>query len=172
MKHGLRLLLLIIVISASAAFFSSCAKTQKHSGQVVATAERTAIDSAKGDMRHWGTNDVTISYKLVDEKENLAISGWVEIADSVLYTFPNARFFYLYLYLLDANGRVISRHHLRPFFPSRSAADGKVPFSRRIARDPGTVAIAFSYWGVFEEQSSLFRRGGDSWEIQYNPFRK
>lgn len=155
----------------SGILLSSCGQPGYRTGQTAAPVERTAISSDRGEMRYWDTDDVAIGYRLQDEQDNLVISGWVEIADSVLYTFPNVRFFYLYLHQLDAEGKGTSREAITPLYSSRAPVDNRLQFSRRISKDREAVAIAFSYWGVFEENIPLFRRGGDSWEIHHNPFR-
>jgi len=151
-------------------FLSSCGKSLNYIGQTAAAPQRIAINKASQDLTYWDAGEVSIRYKIIDNKESLSVSGSVQIDDSILYTFPSVKFFYLYLYLLDVNGLATSRHDISPLYSSHATFPDQLQFSRRLPKDEGTVSIAFSYWGVFEERSSILRRRSDDWEIHHNPF--
>lgn len=169
MRQRFRALLFIFIVFYCITTLSSCANPRNYSELTASADQIITIKTTSDDFHLWETNDVTVRYKMVTDENNLNVSGTIQIADSVLYTFPNVRFFNLYLYFLDENGKATGRYNISPLY---STNFDRTPFSRSLPKSEESVSIAFGYRGMFEEHSSRFRRDSDDWYISHNPFRR
>lgn len=98
---------------------------------------------------HWDTRDLTVVYTLEQNANGVRISGSVRYADALRYNFSLMRYFYLGLYLTDADGRVLREEPLATSAPdsidnfggNRSDFD----FSRSFTLPEGAAYFAFKY---------------------------
>lgn len=154
---------------------ASCGKTHTYRERQALPEQQIPIATTLADLELWQTRDVAVRYQMVDNGTYFTLSGYVEIKDSVLYSFPRTDYFYLHVYLLDSRGYATSKHVIRPRLLHYEAIYEQGPFSQKIAKDGDTQAIAFGYQGnffdvEFEERGGFLRRDKIDWEIFHSPF--
>ena len=165
----------LVVILFYLFFLSSCFKPYDNLGSQVVADEQLEMESAAAEMKLWQTNDLSIHYNTVDRGNTITLTGFVTISDSVTYTFPQADFLIIYVYLLNEDGISTSRHGIRPGISKYNTVSRKSKFSKTIPKDADTASFAFGYWGnfVYSEREMIggrFRSSGDEWEIYHSPF--
>lgn len=170
MDHLLKHSLLFGLLTTCLFLLSSCGRPIDHIGKTVAVHKRLNINASQTKIALWETGDISISYKVNDGRNDLTITGTVQISDSVLYTFPSAKSFYLYIYQLDPDGVATSKHDITPLFSQYATFPDKLQFTRTIPKDASATSFVFSYWGIFEENGAPLWKRSDDWEIYYNPF--
>ncbi|MEE4243311.1 MAG: hypothetical protein V2I36_17750 [Desulfopila sp.] len=162
-------------VVVAALLLSSCAMVPRHHiGDTVIADQRIDLQSTTENVT-WSTDDLSIHYGLVKKDAVLRLSGSVEISTSVTNTFPLADYLYIYLYLLDSEGVVISRHTLRPNISRYNMLSKRTSFSATLPKEPGTAYMAFGYFGNFVSIETVEGggRGGYEkieWEIYHDPF--
>lgn len=152
----------------------SCYKATDYLGQTANPTERIALTGSAisaGKESVWKTADVLIQYSVKEKDGGLTLSGHVDVADSVLNTFPIVSRFSIKVFLLDKNGIAVNYYDVTPRFSYHMYFPSRAPFSAQLPKEQGVTHIAFGYWGTFVEgDTPLRRRSGESWEVFHNPF--
>ena len=175
MKHCIETYLNGLAAIAFLIILSSCTIAPKsHLGDKAIEEELIELKSTEVN-KIWFTNDLSIYYSLLDQRNFFDINGFVEISTSVTYTFPLADYLYIYVYLLDAKGVATSRHSIRPFLSTYNPFPEKAAFSATLPKDAETAYLAFGYLGNFVsiEREEGRNRGYEKldWEIYHDPFQ-
>lgn len=165
----------IVLIILALGLLISCAKTYSNLGREAVSTERLDIRSIE-EPSVWETNDLAVHYTLKDEGNSFTLRGYVEIKNSISYSFPRVKHFNLYIYLLDDQGIATSRFSTRPRMSTYNVFPKQSKFGITIPKDQGTMSFAFGYFGGFLDSENDFfggRFGGvnsTDWEIYHSPF--
>lgn len=165
----------IATIILALGFLISCAKTYSNLGREAVSTERLDIRNTE-ELTVWETNDLAVHYTLRDEGNSFTLRGYVEIKNSISYSFPRVKHFSLYVYLLDNKGIATSRYITRPRMSTYNVFPEQSIFGITIPKDQGTTMFAFGYFGGFMDSENDFfggRFGGinsTDWEIYHSPF--
>lgn len=165
----------IFVIFCCIFSLSSCFKPYDNLNRQVLADEQLEMENNATEMKMWQTNDLSILYNAVDSGNAVTLTGFVEISDSVTYTFPQADFLIIYVYLLNQDGISTSRHSIRPGISRFNTIGQESRFSKIIPKDADTASFTFGYWGNFvyterEVEDGRSRSSGGQWEIYHSPF--
>jgi hypothetical protein len=149
-------------------FWSGCANFLKPEIGAVARKEAriVLVESGVKD-KVLATSHLKILYSLSGKGEHFSLSGRVIFDQSVTYSFPIIARFFLKMNFLDSEGRVIETVDITPMYTAFGSVPEKLDFRTSHAAPPGSSAIAFNYFGVF--QSTTPEMNG-SWDIFYLPF--
>lgn len=91
----------------------------------------------------WQTNDLTIKYRYEKKADILQLSGVAELSDRYKFNDAVIEHFYLRLFFLDNEDRVLQD---KPILNgSYSLPYDKFSFKKRIEIPPGVVSIAYHY---------------------------
>lgn len=102
---------------------------------------------ALGDVRNarWDGQDLSVLYGMERRGNQVRMSGAVRYADSLRYNFTLIRYFYLSMFLTDADGRVLKEEPLTSSVPD--SFDGDLNFDRTFVLPEGAAFFAFRYNG-------------------------
>lgn len=156
---------------------TSCARTSDNLGREAVSTERLAIRTIE-EPAVWETSDLAVHYTLMDHGDSFTLRGYVEIKNSIRYSFPRVKHFNLHIYLLDDQGIATSRYITRPRMSTYNIFPEQSIFGITIPKDTGTTAFAFGYFGGFMDTENDFfggRFGGfnsTDWEIYHSPFKR
>lgn len=149
-------------------FWSGCANFLKPEIGAVARKE-ARINFAESGVKDkvLATSHLKIVYSLSGKGEIFSLSGHLIFDQSVSYSFPIIAKFFLKMNFLDSEGRVIETVDITPMYKTFGSIPEKLDLRVSHAAPPGSSAIAFNYFGVF--QSTTPEMSG-SWDIFYFPF--
>jgi len=127
----------------------------------------------ESETKNWQAQHLSIDYAIQQSENGLGFSGTLTMSDWIYYSFPFPEFFYFYLHYLDEKNSVISSHEISPII--RPIAQYTSTYRLRTPPPPplGAESFVFSYWGNFFSSGRFGfdeDRGGDDWEIHFNPF--
>lgn len=158
---------------------TSCAQIYDNLGREATATERiNIIDTQDQEPDIWQTGDLVVSYTIFDDNESFSLRGYVEIKDSIRYSFPRVKYFRLFIYLLDSEGVATSRYATRPRLSTYNIFPEKSLFGITIPKNKETVAFAFGYHGGFMDSENDFfggrfsGAGSTDWEVFHTPFRR
>jgi len=114
------------------------------------------------------TADLVVEYEYTRNPDNMLLSGYVQLDDSLRYNYELVDFFFLTINFLKGDGTVIERQTAM-IFMSTEPIESKWRFERTFEIPPQTAAFAFSYKGRVLEKGQ--DNGGD-WNFYLNPLQK
>lgn len=149
-------------------FWSGCANfLTPETGAVARKEARIPLDENGVKDKVLATSHLTIIFSLSGKGENFSLSGRLIFDQSVSYSFPVISRFFLKMNFLDSEGRVIETVDITPMYPAFGSIPDKLDLRASHAAPPGTSAIAFNYFGVFQANTPA---SNGSWDIFYFPF--
>ena len=166
-KKCILLLFISTLVACQSSFFS-------YRGATAVQESRIALRQGGPHVGFWKTDDLSMHYHYQRDWDNVELSGVIELADSLKYSFTALEYLFLQVNFLDADGKVLEtklalssdyRHMIK-----------KLSFKRSLKLPTGTAAIAFSYTGRVVEGGGTGRvledaGDGDSWDFWMTPFR-
>ena len=114
------------------------------------------------------TKDLQFDYTLSGKDDTFDITGSLVFNRAITASYPVLDRFIMRVNFLDAEGVVIASESISPNISSFSAVPDVTQIKATGIKPPGSVAIAFNYYGTFA--GVTLTGGGDSWEIYYMPF--
>lgn len=157
------LLCLLAILPAGCASF-----IVPQEGMVARPESRIALVD-KGEVSGiWASRDFTLEYRLLLSADTLTLSGPLTLAPAVNNSFPVVRSLFFRLNFLDSAGRVLASSDITPLYGIYNNYDNPTTLSIRRPRPPGSVAIAFNYYGVFRGRFEAM--GGDELTVSHFPF--
>lgn len=168
MQSQLRVRIFVGVLAIAVLLCSGCAGYLKPEVGAVAREEARFPLANEGTKEHsLATNDLIIIFTQSGGEKNLTISGYVVFDRSVTDSFSVIAKFWLKLNFLDGAGRVLETTDISPIFHTFGGVPEKLDFKAVRVVPPGSKAIAFNYFGVFQDSPP---ESSGSWEIYYFPF--
>ena len=143
-------------------------------GGTVKAKNRIAVEAGGPHEGRWQTRDLAIDYAYQINDNNLEISGVAELAAFLKTGFTTLDHLFLWINLLDVEGKVIETKRIKSFgHHSWILTMGEMSFTRRLELTEETAVIAFSYKGRVTEGGSKpsgTGTGGDAifwnfWEV-------
>lgn len=169
----------ILIFLLAMLLLSSCAGRQfmspSYVGGIADASFIQPLTLTKSEAMKWQAQHLSVDYAIQQSGNNLGFSGTLTMSDWIYYSFPFPSYFYFYIHYLDVNNRVISSHEISPLI--NALAQYTSTYRLRTPPPPpqGAESFVFSYWGNFQSAGRFGYdedRGGDDWEIYFNPFLK
>lgn len=149
-------------------FWSGCANFLKPEIGAVARKEaRMALAESGVKDAVLATSHLKIIYSVSGKGENFSLSGRLIFDQSVSYSFPIIAKFFLKMNFLDNEGRVLETVDITPVYTAFGSMPEKLDLRVSHVAPPGSSAIAFNYFGVFQANTPA---STGSWEVFYFPF--
>ena len=165
-------ILLIILLVACAG------KLGTYEGSWVAEDNRISLQDGGPHLGNWQTRDVAIAYTYQQNSQNLKITGDVQLGSYLTTGFNILEYFTIDIYLLDADGVVLSSKLILNYGYRRNLDFFEMTsFDDNLVLPADTAAIAFGYRGRVTEGGGS-KMGDDSrgeqiaWDFWKVPGRK
>lgn len=137
-------------------------------GAIARQDARFAMDDGTISNGVLKTRQLQLDYNLTGSDGGFTIEGRVTLDSSIYSSFPIIRRFFLKINFLDEAGRVLGTSDITPVFNTSSYISETMDVKRSGPRPPGSVGVAFNYFGNFAGESQDVK--GDDWEVFYFPF--
>ena len=159
---------LIFYVSLSLFFVLSStacnASLFSYSGATVDMGNRIALLDGKSHKGSWNTRDLSVNYNYKMDANILQLSGQVEFDNYLQYNFTSLDHFFLWIYFLDEEGKIIGDKAIAVAGYRRRLKN--ISFDHNLRMPSNANSIAFGYDGTARESED-----GTSWDFWKVPHR-
>ena len=168
---------LIFYISLSLFFMLSStacnASLFSYSGATVDMENRIALVEGKSHKGSWHTRDLSVNYNYKIAANIMQLSGQVDFDNYLQYNFTSLDHFYLWIYFLDEEGKIIGDKAIAVAGYRKRLKN--ISFDHNLQMPSNANGIAFGYNGTAREGGGGSDRGidggGTSWDFWKVPRR-
>ena len=159
----------LIVIFSSAACYASLFS---YSGATVDMENRIALLEGKSHKGSWDTRDLSVNYNYKMDANILQFSGQVEFDNYLQYNFTSLDHFFLWIYFLDEEGKIIGDKAIA--IAGHRKRLKNISFDHSLQMPGNANGIAFGYDGTARAGGGPVAGddgGGTSWDFWKVPRR-
>ena len=156
-------------------FFTACyANRFSYLDATVDMENRIALLEGKSHRGSWNTRDLLVNYNYKMDANILQLSGEVEFDNHLQYNFTYLEHFYLWIYFLDDESKIIGNKAI-VVAGYRSRIEN-IPFHHNLQMPLNANGIAFGYDGRAREGGGFpiaidIDRDSISWDFWKVPYR-
>jgi len=155
---SLSLFFLIFLAACNASLFS-------YSNAIVGTENRIALLEGKSSKGSWNTRDLSVNYNYNMDANIMQLSGQVEFDNHLQYNFTSLDHFFLWIYFIDEEGKIIGNKVIAVAGYRRRLKN--ISFDHNLQIPSNANGIAFGYDGRASESGE----GETTWDFSKVPHR-